>query len=230
LVRPTNQDAIGAFPDLGLFAVADGMGGHEAGEVASRMAVEGLHTFLAAAGEGEGTQTDRLLEAIAHTNRVIFEAGHPDGRASVRPMGTTLVALSLSTSPRRAHWAYVGDSRLYRCRNGELDLLTADHTRFGGKYSESADIPLDLPHTNELLAALGIETDVAPGMGDDAWGDEDVYLLCSDGISGLLTPEQILGILSLQAPLDDLGTRLITEALRAGGTDNASVVLVRAST
>ncbi|MDG2306328.1 MAG: protein phosphatase 2C domain-containing protein [Candidatus Binatia bacterium] len=224
-VRPTNQDAIGCFPDIGLFAVADGMGGHEAGEVASRMAVENLHSSFA--GNPATEHGDRLAHAIAQSNEAIFAAGRPGGKTSSRPMGTTVVALSLSMAPRRANWAYVGDSRLYVCRKGELRLLTADHTRFGGKFSKSGEIPLDVAHTNELLAALGIESRVQLGSGSDSWRNDDVYLLCSDGISGLVTPEQIREGLSQSAPVDEIGARLVDQAIDAGGSDNASVVLVR---
>lgn len=226
-VRPTNQDAVGCFPDLGLFAVADGMGGHESGEVASKLAIESLHGSFVASKER--SQPARLLKAVGESNQAIFDAGRQDGRVSSRPMGTTVVAMSLHLSPKRIAWAYVGDSRLYRFRKGQLSLLTADHTRFGGKYAKSDAIPLDLPHTNELLAALGIEADVQPGAGSDTWHNGDVYLLCSDGISGMIAPEQIETELSQSVSVDEIGAGLVARALEAGGSDNASVVLVRAS-
>lgn len=226
-VRPTNQDAVGCFPDVGLFAVADGMGGHESGEVASRMAVENLQESFV--GSKERSQSKRLLDAVLQSNLAIFEAGRPDGRVSARPMGTTVIALSMTAAPKRITWAYVGDSRLYRYRKGELKLLTADHTRYGGKYNNSDEIPLDLPHTNELLAALGIEANVQPGAGSDTWRKGDTYLLCSDGISGMITAEQIEAELAQDVAIDQIGSGLISRALEAGGSDNASVVLVRAT-
>ncbi len=226
-VRPTNQDAVGCFPDVGLFAVADGMGGHEAGEVASRMAVEKLRDSFSRVSDQPAA--DRLVEAIADSNAAIFAAGRPQGRASARPMGTTVIALSLSMAPRHASWAFVGDSRLYRYRKGELRLLTADHTRHGGKFARSEEIPLDLPHTNELLAALGIESTVQPGTGSDTWRKGDIYLLCSDGISGMITAEQIAEELSQAAAVDEIGLGLVARALEAGGSDNASVVIIRAA-
>lgn len=227
-VRPTNQDAVGCFPESGLFAVADGMGGHESGDIASRMAVESLHdSFVRSA---EPSHAARLLRAVADCNQAIFEAGRPDGRVSARPMGTTVIALAMSTVPKQIAWVYVGDSRLYRYRTGELKLLTADHTRFGGKFSKSDDIPLDLPHTNELLAALGIEPDVQPGVGSDSWHDGDLYMLCSDGISGMITPSQIETELAQHASVAQIGDALVNRALEAGGSDNASVVVIRAAT
>lgn len=227
-VRPTNQDAVGCFPDAGLFAVADGMGGHESGEVASRMAVECLHASFV--NSKERSQPARLLHAVNDCNQAIFDAGRPDGRVSVRPMGTTVIALALSTSPKEVAWVYVGDSRLYRYRSGELKLLTADHTRYGGRFSRSEDIPLDLPHTNELLAALGIEEEVLPGTGSANWENGDVYMLCSDGISGMITPAQIEAEFAQEASVDRIGGGLVRNALEAGGSDNASVVVVRAAT
>ena len=226
-VRPTNQDYVGCFPELGLFAVADGMGGHEAGEVASRLAVENLHRCFQETPNHR--PAERLATAVAVSNEAIFDAGRMGGRVSTRPMGTTVVSLWISAEPNRAHWAHVGDSRLYLQRQDELRLLTSDHTRYGGKFAGKDQVPLDLPHTNELLAALGIDEDVVPGTGHVTWRDGDVYLLCSDGISGLLSPGQLQAILASGGPVDEMGTRLVDEALAAGGTDNASVVLVRAS-
>ena len=225
-VRPTNQDAVGCFPDIGLFAVADGMGGHDSGEVASRMAIDSLRESYV--HSEERAQADRLINAVHFSNQAIYDAGRKDGRVSSRPMGTTVIALAVHLSPKRVAWAYVGDSRLYRYRKGELRLLTADHTRFGGKHANSEEIPLDLPHTNELFAALGIEPEVQPGSGSDTWHNGDVYLLCSDGISGMLTPAQIDAELSQAAPIDEIGAGLVARALEAGGSDNASVVVVRA--
>jgi len=224
-IRPTNQDAVGCFPEMGLFAVADGMGGHDAGEVASKMAIEHLRkSFGRSAGRAE---EDRLVDAIASTNNRIFVAGHPEERPTARPMGTTLVTLFLSASPKRATWAYVGDSRLYLLRKDKLTLLTADHTRYGGKFSGGREIPLELPHTNELLAALGIDPWVEPGRGSDGWKTGDVFLLCSDGVSGLLAPDEIHAHLSSDSPIDEIGECLIEDSLEAGGSDNASVVVVR---
>ncbi len=224
-VRPTNQDAVGCFPELGLFAVADGMGGHEAGEVASGLAIENLHSSFA--GTPDRAAPERLIEAIADANTAIYSAGRPDGRASARPMGTTVIALSFS--PKRVHWAYVGDSRLYRYRKDQLELLTADHTRYGGRFTGSDKIPLDLIHTNELLAALGIEESVDPGAGSDTWKSGDVYMLCSDGISGMISGRQIEDELAQPAAVDEIGLGLVARALEAGGSDNASVVVIRAT-
>lgn len=224
-IRPSNQDAVGCFPEAGLFVVADGMGGHESGEIASRLAVEGLRDYFTE--HPSGKQEDRLLEAIRITNEKIFTAGRPEGRASARPMGTTLVALSLSPGGKRVHWAHVGDSRLYRYRKDELELLTADHTVYGNRLRGGKEIPLELPHTNELLAAMGVEATVKPSSQGDSWVTGDIYLLCSDGISGLIGPEKIREELASGKSCATIGNRLVRQALDAGGTDNASVVVLR---
>lgn len=223
-VRPSNQDYVGCFPEQGLFVVADGMGGHDAGEVASRMAVESVqHTFE---NGGEDPPIDRLYRAVAASNGAIFAAGRPDGRSPARPMGTTVVALSISSGPEALCWAHVGDSRLYLSRRNRLRLLTSDHTRYGGRFT-GREIPLDLPHTNELLAALGIDESIQPGIGQARWQPGDVYMLCTDGISGLLPPARIRTLLGTDDSVEAIGTNLVEEALEAGGTDNASVVVVR---
>jgi serine/threonine protein phosphatase PrpC len=226
-VRSSNQDAVGCNPELRLFAVADGMGGHESGEVASRLAIEAIEEFLRLPDPEEPPTIDG---AVKWANRRVFEAGRPAGRRVARPMGTTAVALLLSADLARISWAHIGDSRLYRQRAGELELLTADHTRFGSRIVEGDPIPLDLPHTNELMAALGIETEVRPSRGDTAVFDGDVYLLCSDGVSGLMSPMQIRSELSQPDDVETIGNRLVDRAMEAGGTDNATLIVVRTRT
>ena len=130
LVRSSNQDAVGCFPEHGLFVVADGMGGHANGELASRMAVDSLRDHVEsypAPGPAE------LAVAVQEANARIFDAGHRERSSGLPAMGTTIVALALG---QRAAWAHVGDSRLYRFRGGELTLLTADDTRFDGEEAQ----------------------------------------------------------------------------------------------
>jgi protein phosphatase len=144
-------------------------------------------------------------------------------------MGTTLVALAVSLSTNAACWAHVGDSRLYRLRGNELTLLTADHTRFGERVAPSSPIPLDLPHTNELLAALGVEPRVTPEHGSGQLADGDIYLLCSDGISSLVPAAELQRRLGAARPLDAIGVDVADAALLGGGNDNLSLVLIRVS-
>jgi serine/threonine protein phosphatase PrpC len=268
LVRESNQDHVGCFPDLGLYIVADGMGGHADGEIASGMAVEsvrevydreddtqpgrtqivarprswlarlGLVRDPSATNPGRGSATttndatlakrelERLSGAVEEANRRIFRRGHRDGGPVARAMGTTIVAVVLQEWSRRLTWAHVGDSRLYRLRAGELLLLTADHTRFGDPYRTTRPVPLDLPHTNQLTSALGVAPDVGVESGATDVAEGDVYLLASDGVTGLVPADQISEVLA-QGPADDAGAELLRRAMARGGTDNASVVVLR---
>lgn len=245
LVREVNEDSVGAFPDLGLFVVADGLGGHASGEVASRMAVESIRDFVGAAkppaplgllrktrrlfgAADDGGDDDELLcDAVRKADDAIRIAvrdatGDPD-----RGMATTVVVLRIQPERSRAAWVHVGDSRLYLLRRDHLELLTADHTIVGSRYRDGDSIPIDLPHSNRLLQALG--TGAATDITAQHRGLEigDVLLLCSDGVSGLIKPDALAVALASTSALDVVGAELIRLALEAGGKDNASAVLVR---
>jgi len=266
LVRESNQDHVGCFPHLSLYVVADGMGGHADGEIASGLAVEALRdaydrddatqpgrppapergagplSWLARlglvpgsgaardtgsrAGELAHREVDRLTTAVEEANRRVFQRGHQDGGAVTRAMGTTVIAVVVHEWSQRLAWAHVGDSRLYRLRAGELTLLTADHTRYGEPYREKRPVPLDLPHTNQLTSALGVSPAVGVAAGSADVADGDVYLLSSDGVTGLVPPEQIAEVLA-RGSAETIGAELLRRALANGGTDNASVVVLR---
>jgi protein phosphatase len=142
-------------------------------------------------------------------------------------MGTTVVALAFAIEERRVDWAYVGDSRLYRVRNRELVLLTADHTMIGEAFWDQEKIPSDLPHTNRLIRALGIGPTVEVATGSETVEANDLFLLCSDGVSGMMKPAVLLDQLVANEDLQQAGTALIQQALDGGGKDNASALLVR---
>lgn len=264
LVRESNQDHVGCFPDLGLYIVADGMGGHADGEIASSMAVASVReaydreddtqpgrtrvtsaplSWLARLGlvrkTGSGADTgasrdatlarkevERLTGAVEEANRRIFQRGHQDGGPVARAMGTTVIAVVVHEWSRRLAWAHVGDSRLYRLRGAELTLLTADHTRFGEPYRDKRPVPLDLPHTNQLTSALGVAPEVGVAAGSAEIEEGDVYLLSSDGVTGLVPPDQIAEVLA-RGSAEAIGQELLQRAMAKGGTDNASVVVVR---
>jgi protein phosphatase len=252
-VRKANQDTVGCFPAEALFIVADGMGGHAEGEVASRLATEMIHAQLAGASTvpaadakpaglgrflpstlrrrstGGVGAVDRLRLAIEAANRRVFDEGQVREHGQQGSMGTTVVVLRCDLLQERVSWAYVGDSRLYRVRAGRLMLLTADHTLYGEAYRDEDEIPSDLPHINRLQRAVGAQRDVEVSTGADTLRDGDLFLLCSDGVSGMIEPTQLEAEMTSGRGVAEIGKALIAMALEAGGKDNASALLVRVS-
>ncbi len=239
--RRLNEDVFLIDREAGVFLVADGMGGHAAGEVASRLAAEEIRrVFRASTGledetwppgrpGGSGSVADLLREAIlAGHERVTEAVSHDD---SLEGMGTTVVVAVQPPGTTLLVVGHVGDSRAYRFREGELELLTMDHSwvheqMAAGFLSETA--ARSHPLKNVVTQALGgsttprvdiLETDLRPG---------DLYLLCSDGLNSMLSDQQIAAILERGGPLDTVGNRLLMEANRHGGNDNITVVLIRA--
>lgn len=242
LVRSANEDSVGCFPELGLFVVCDGLGGHAAGEVASRLAVDVVRDCVARQLHADGlvararrllsrasshSSEDLLRDAVEAANRALVSRSAEDQVEQERSMATTIVALKVDLAESRLAWAHVGDSRLYLLRGGELSLLTADHTVAGSRYAGDTDIPADLPHSNRLLQALGSNSSVDVVTRSGAARPGDVLLLCSDGLSGLVSAEVLRDTLAQAASLDAAGARLIQLALEAGGNDNTSAVIVR---
>lgn len=219
-LRSKNEDALLARPDAGLFVVADGMGGHAAGEVASALAVETLERLA-----GRDPDTATLADAIRDANAAII--GRTRENHELEGMGTTCTALLL----RRDGYtiAHVGDSRAYLMRDGALRRVTVDHTWVQqqvelGSLTESQ--ARHHPWSSMLTRALGIEHEVEVDVmeGDTAPGD--VFLLCSDGLTAVLTDDDIADTLRAPTPLDTRGQALIDAALDGGGPDNITVVLV----
>ena len=228
-VRRSNEDFVGGFPELDLFVVADGMGGHADGDVASRMAVETIHEFFAQRGDGARPDGERLKLAVELAHQRIYEEGLRRGGTSPgRSLGTTVVVLKIAPDERQASWVHVGDSRLYRLRDGRLSLLTADDTLFGHEYRKGGPIPADLPHTNRLIQALGVSEQVEVAVASGAVVPGDLFLLCTDGISGQIDPAVLETELGAGDDLQSIAEALVRLSLEAGGKDNASAVLVRA--
>ena len=269
-VRERNEDAFGLFPEIGLFAVADGLGGHAAGDVASWAAIREIERefaagdapyhpsrvpaplatrLLARARQAVGALARsakrsipeaggvvcpevqdlkrRLEGVVSRANAAVFALSRSREEGSARGMATTVAALAFTPTWSHCAWVHVGDSRIYRCRTGQLSLLTADHTLFGEPYRGGGTPPLDLPHSNGLLRVLGQDPSVQPDLGGDQIVAGDVFLLCSDGISGLLDAHTILGVLEGAEYAREAGQRLIADSLEAGGRDNATLVVVR---
>jgi serine/threonine protein phosphatase PrpC len=218
--RRHNEDAY--YARTPVFAVADGMGGAQAGEVASHAAVEAVAAGL----PEEGTPEDRLAAVVRRANEEIFRMSREDD--SRAGMGTTLTAVHVGESDIAI--AHVGDSRAYRFRDGELSRLTEDHSlveemrRRGQLTAEEAD---EHPQRSIITRALGPEPDVLVDTRSWAARDGDVLLLCSDGLTSMISEAQVAEILREATGLEQAGRALIAAANRAGGRDNITVVLLR---
>jgi protein phosphatase len=225
-VRANNEDSFALAPEIGLAVLADGMGGHLAGEVASRLAVDTVMRQLPA-HLATLPALQALLQAITEANGAVFAAAGRD--PAYAGMGTTLVT-ALFTG-QAATIAYVGDSRAYRLRGGRLERLTQDHTlaqewiALGSLSPEAARVS---PYRHMLTRAVGIEATVQPEWHEQATAPGDIYLLCSDGLTDMLTDATIERLLiEHQADLGTAAERLIEAANVAGGVDNVTVVLAR---
>jgi len=218
--RRANEDSLLARPPL--FVVADGMGGAQAGEVASRLAVE---SFQAGVADSSGPP-EAALAALAHeANARIHELSHSN--AEQAGMGTTLTAVYVGEE--EVAIAHVGDSRAYCLRDGELLRLTDDHSlvdellRQGRLTPEEA---VEHPQRSVITRALGPEGSVEVDTRSFRARAGDVYLLCSDGLTTMLSEEQITALLLASSSLRDAGETLVAAANAAGGRDNITVVLL----
>jgi serine/threonine protein phosphatase PrpC len=230
LRRPENEDAYLVDTTRGLFCVADGMGGHAAGEVASRMAVEALAREMARPDAGAPLDA-RLRAAVVAANRAILEAADRD--PALAGMGTTLTALALAQDNRSFTIAHVGDSRAYLYRQGELSQLTADHTWVQQQVDAGLLTPQEArghPLGSMLTRAVGISEDPEVDIVRGDLEPGDLILLCSDGLTGMVDDDELAGILARDdLPLDDLARELATAANRNGGVDNITAILIRAT-
>ncbi len=222
-VREHNEDAIAWDSEQGWALLADGMGGHNAGEVASAIAVEVISEQLKSAEDGIA---GALLEsAVEQANSAIYQQATAQPR--LYTMGTTVVALSLHA--HTLHCAHVGDSRLYRLRGGELQQLSRDHSLVQELLDEGmidAEQARTSEQKNVITRALGLEPEVEVEMTEDTALGGDSYLLCSDGLSDRLRDEEIAELLAGEA-LPEVAENLINAANRHGGEDNISVIVIR---
>lgn len=225
-IRKSNQDAFDRFDDPArgeiLLAVADGMGGHRGGETASRMAIGTLGKLCR---EGKGEPPERLRRAIERANFEIHGLASRD--TMLRGMGTTVVALLLCESGP-SFVAHVGDSRLYRLRDGAFGPLTEDHSLVASLVRNGSISPeeaRDHPKRNQIMRALGARQDVDVDIAPIELRAGDAYLLCSDGLYAML-PDEDLGVLARRS-LDAhaVVAWMIDAANQAGGMDNITAVV-----
>jgi protein phosphatase len=217
-VRERNEDSILVNPPL--YVVADGMGGHRGGQVASQVALETMEEL---ATEGSGPLADHVRRA----NRAVWDRSVEDERLS--GMGTTLTAARIDGGS--ALIAHVGDSRAYLFRDGMLRQLTTDHTLVDRmvKSGEITEAEAEVhPHKNVLTRALGTDDQVEVDEDSIALLDGDRLVICSDGLTGMVTEDQIQAILDNSDHPQQAADRLVKAANRAGGIDNISVVVLDA--
>ncbi|XXT16554.1 Stp1/IreP family PP2C-type Ser/Thr phosphatase [Sorangium sp. So ce429] len=239
LQRDHNEDSYAVLSEYDLFIVADGMGGHRAGDVASRLATESIADFFRSTSREDATwpfhfdtslseEENRLQAGIRVANRQIFER-------SIRSrdcagMGTTVVGALFSKKKNRIYVGHVGDSRAYRVRKGSISQLTRDHSLFNDYIMAMPELTeeqrAELPR-NVITRALGMNDSVAVDLLSDEPQPGDVYLLCSDGLSGMLSDDQILHIVSSTEEVPEMCRRLIAKANENGGEDNITALVIR---
>jgi len=233
LVRDSNQDRIAVDADCGAAVLADGMGGHRAGEVASRIAAERALDELRIAQRETVNDTMAGLLRIGHTveaaNGALLDTcvTHPE----LTGMGTTVVVTAFRD--RRVFYAHVGDSRLYRVRYGRMRRLTRDHSLIqrmvdDGVFANRAAAREAGIRENVLTRSLGMQRQTDVDVGDALIESGDTYLICSDGLHGLITDNEIARLLrEPQGDLEAQADTLLDAALGAGGNDNVSLILAR---
>ena len=238
-VRKTNEDSFVSDADVRLFAVADGMGGHDAGEVASRLAIEAITGFIRRSASDtdfswpyglDGNLSydgNRLRTAIHLANRRIFRAAESNDDYS--GMGTTIVGLLANS--RRVAIGHVGDSRLYLVRGGKIDQLTQDDSWAATILAHDPRVkPSDLAHhpmRNVLTNVLGAREQVDVHLAERDLESGDTLLLCSDGLHGVLDPDALLQILQAEPDVDAAARALVDAALENGARDNVTALVVR---
>ncbi len=236
--RNHNEDNLLMLPEEALFCVADGMGGHSSGEVAAQRAIDELAEFFRlTARDTEATwpykmdktknyDENRLSCAIKLANVRIFERANADQKT--RGMGTTIVTVHFAQ--QHAYVGHVGDSRVYFLREGQLKQLTEDHSLLNDYLKAKKLTPEEVesfPHKNVIVRALGMKDTVQVDVMRLEVKDGDTFLLCSDGLSGMVSDAAIQDILAKTPELDRACSQLIDMANAAGGTDNVTCVLAR---
>lgn len=236
--RNHNEDNFSILPEFGLYIVADGMGGHASGEVASKMAIDTLQEFFAATADdpertwpykmdrSKGYEENRLITGIKLCNLRIFEQAQRN--AKQRGMGTTVA--SVFAVQDGYYVAHVGDSRCYRIRDQRIEQLTEDHSLLNDyrKMKRLTDEEIaNFPHKNVIVRALGMKDTVKVDTRFEQPMEGDIILLCSDGLSGPLDDPQIRELVGTNGDLSQISARLIAAANERGGPDNITCIVAR---
>ena len=236
--RTHNEDNYLLLPEQALLCVADGMGGHSSGEIASKIAIEEIGEFFKLTSrdadatwpfktdKGKSYDENRLATAIKLANVRIYERASSENK--YKGMGTTIAAVYFA--PSAAYVAHVGDSRVYQLRGGSLSQLTEDHSLLNDylKARKLSDQEVEaFPHKNVIVRAVGMKDTVQIDIQKLPATDGDLFLLCSDGLSSMVTNEEIEQMLLYNEDLEATCRQLIDLANSAGGHDNVTCVLAR---
>lgn len=235
-VRDNNEDNFYVDEESGLFVVADGMGGHAAGEVASKAAVDTMRLLLRGDQDPDETRLERAVQDPADALRERLRYAMNQASARIRKMalgnsawagmGTTLCVLLIEAE--HAHIAHVGDSRIYLIRDGQIQRLTRDHTVVQQEIDAGRLTPAMArlaSHRNFLTQSIGYHGPVEPDTSTRALEPGDTFILCSDGMTDPLEDHQIAEI-AARTDLPELADTLVTEAIQRGSEDNVTVVVV----
>ena len=221
--RSTNEDAFLVDPDRGLFVVADGMGGHNAGEVASSLAVKTIGEFLA---DGTPASLNVLDEALRLANdHILTVAGE---KPDYTGMGTTVVAVYVRDA--EAVYAHAGDSRVYLWHQGELTQLTRDDSWVAAAMNGTAEDAREMeqhPMRHVLTKVVGLRPELQPSVAECPFVAGDLLLLCSDGVHGALSGDVLGKLLGHRNSVASLAESVVREALAHGATDNVTAVVIR---
>jgi protein phosphatase len=229
MVREHNEDCFLIVPESGLAVLADGMGGHLAGEVASAMAIDQVTSYLLNPSRANGAvfAPADLVEAITAANSAIHQASM--SRPEQAGMGTTIVVAAFHDN--RMIVAHVGDSRLYRYRQGAIQPITEDHSMVQELLRRGLITPEEArasPNRNLVTRALGVDPSVQVEVNEQTVEDGDLFLMCSDGLNDVLTDDEIAAALADSGDnLELAAQRMITEVNARGGPDNVSIVMIR---
>jgi protein phosphatase len=223
----------------GLFLVADGMGGHRAGDVASRMATETVAAFFNTTAREDATwpfhydpnlsaEENRLVTGIKVANKSIYEASARNREH--HGMGTTVVGILFAPSAKRIYVGHVGDSRCYRVREGKIEQLTQDHSLLNDYLRAMPDLTEEqkdeLPR-NVITRALGMTESVQVDISASEPSAGDVYVLCSDGLSGMISDDEIREVVNAAATPEEAAEKLVALANDHGGEDNVTAVVAK---
>lgn len=238
LQREHNEDSFLVLEEHDLFIVADGMGGHRAGDVASRVATETMADFFRSTANEDVTwpyhfdttlseEENRLLTGIRIANRQIFERSIRS--REFQGMGTTMVSALFSARHNRLYIGHVGDSRCYRIRDGEVRLMTRDHSLINDYLLAMPELTEEqkgeLPK-NVITRALGMQDHVVVDLQTDEPIEGDIYVLCSDGLSGMVTDDTLLQLLGGSEGPKEQCKLLVERANENGGEDNVTAVVM----